>query len=229
MGAFVFTVLLCVGLGFLFWASASVRSGVYVRLQLRGSKQGRVLYLTFDDGPDGAMTPRVLAILGEQGVPATFFVIGERVQRHPELVRAMGVGGHSVGLHGWYHAWWAPFRGSDFLGAAIRREQDLLEEVLGYRPQMFRPPYGVTNPLVGRAIRSTGVRGVGWSIRSYDTVRRTPRDRVVRRVVRRFHPGAIILLHDRVVGCDGVVRRIVEEGRRQGYTFCALPVEDTEA
>ena len=84
---------------FLVWASADVASNVYRNTLCRGRNDERVVALTFDDGPDEQMTPRVLDVLNERNIKATFFLVGEKVERHPELVRRMVAEGHIVANH----------------------------------------------------------------------------------------------------------------------------------
>ena len=100
---YVATVIIAAGF-VLFYCSYQIRLGAYVRTLCRNRAAGRVVALTFDDGPDPEITPRVLDLLRERGVRATFFLVGAKAERHPELVRRIAAEGHDTGIHTWEHA-----------------------------------------------------------------------------------------------------------------------------
>lgn len=151
--------------------------------------------LTFDDGPDPASTPFVLDTLREAGVKATFFVVGERVERFPELTRRLVNEGHEVGLHchTHRHAWLrSPW---DFV-YDLQRARATFEGVLGVRPTLFRPPHGAYTLVTMLALRLEGLRGVHWTVMGNDWVEAMTPERVVERVVTYLRPGGMIVLHD---------------------------------
>lgn len=185
----------------------------------------REVWLSIDDGPDPEDTPKILDLLDRHGAKATFFVIGERAERHPELIREIVGRGHSIGNHTYTH----PV--AMFWSATPRRvavELDLANAALahcGVRPDFFRSPVGIKNlPLAGALARRHLVC-IGWTIRSGDCVARTP-DSVTRHVMRRIRPGAIILMHEgpsvprdiRVVAIGQVLDALTREGFR-----CVVP------
>ncbi len=206
-------------LAFLVWASADVGSNVYVRSYCRGSKEIPAVALTFDDGPHPVMTAKVLDVLGKHGVKATFFLVGENVGKYPELVRRMVREGHVICSHSYGH-------GFGFTYSSVAEVQDELEKcraaignASGKRPLLFRPPFGVTNPNIGKAVRRTGMKCVGWSVRSLDTVEKTPREDIVRRVMKKLHNGAVVLLHDRCDGADIMLDELIRQMEGRGYGF----------
>jgi peptidoglycan/xylan/chitin deacetylase (PgdA/CDA1 family) len=155
----------------------------------------REVWLTIDDGPDPEDTPQILALLAEQGARATFFVIGEAVERYPELVRAIVAGGHEVAHHTHTH----PL--ASFWCATPRKLRDELDRplvalrALGVEPRWFRSPAGVNNFWLQPALDRRGLEFVGWSVRGLESASREA-DEVVARVRRGLRPGAIILLHE---------------------------------
>lgn len=202
--------------------SASVRASWYLRMRCRARRAGRRVALTFDDGPDPQRTPAVLDLLARQGVRATFFVVGARAEAHPELVRRMAAEGHVVGNHSYTHSWRFPLRSLGRTVEELRRTGEVLHRITGRQPRLFRPPFGVTNPTIARAVRRLGLDPVGWSIRSLDTMGQSP-ERVAARILRRLHPGAVILLHDRCAGSERLVGLLVEGLRSRGLEPVTLP------
>lgn len=216
-------VIVIIGLAIFAYGVSDIRSGILVNaicrlLQNRSSlpfslPEGQKILLTFDDGPEPETTPLVLDVLQRHHHRAIFFLIGEKVERHPEIVKEIVKRGHIVGNHTWSHSPWANFRGSSHLEREISKTDDAIERACGIRPVLFRPPLGVTPHFLRSLMRKTGHTVVGWDVRSLDT-RDVPRSKVLRRIESRMRDGSIILLHDRLKGAewiaDSVLRRIQE-------------------
>jgi peptidoglycan/xylan/chitin deacetylase (PgdA/CDA1 family) len=170
--------------------------GVYGRVVLRGPPGRARVALTFDDGPHPVTTRRVLEALAPTRHRATFFVLGEKVRRHPDVVREIHAGGHTIGVHGDCHDRLLSFRMPWSVHNQIGRAGDAVEAATGARPRFFRPPLGHTSLTTVLGARRAGVTIVGWSSRGYDGIRRRTPDAVVRRVSRTLTDGAIVMLHD---------------------------------
>lgn len=155
---------------FMVWASASIRSGVYVRAFCREKTDQKVVYLTFDDGPHPPETERVLDVLRERGVRATFFLIGSKVSGNEAVLRRMLEEGHALGLHTYSHAGTFPLLSFDKMLADVNEGKRAVESVAGKKISLFRPPFGVTNPTIAKVIRTLGLQTVGWDVRSFDTM-----------------------------------------------------------
>lgn len=155
---------------FMVWASASIRSGVYVRAFCREKTDRKVVYLTFDDGPHPPETERVLDVLRERGARATFFLIGSKVSGNVSVLRRMLEEGHALGLHTYSHAGTFPLLSFDKMLADVNEGKRAVESVAGKRISLFRPPFGVTNPTIAKVIRTLGLQTVGWDVRSFDTM-----------------------------------------------------------
>jgi peptidoglycan/xylan/chitin deacetylase (PgdA/CDA1 family) len=172
----------------------------------RGRPGSRQVALTFDDGPDPEATPRVLDRLAARGVRATFFLIGQRAVRHPELVRALVAAGHEVGTHTWAH------RNAWFLGPAatadeLRRGVGALADITGAPPRLYRPPWGIVNLAALRVAAAAGLTTVLWSMQPEGLRPRTPAEQL-RYCARRLHDGAILDLHD-APGLPGAPQRLL--------------------
>ena len=155
---------------FMVWASASIRSGVYVRAFCREKTDRKVVYLTFDDGPHPPETERVLDVLRERGARATFFLIGSKVSGNEAVLHRMLEEGHALGLHTYSHAGTFPLLSFDKMLADVNEGKRAVESVAGKKISLFRPPFGVTNPTIAKVVRTLRLQTVGWDVRSFDTM-----------------------------------------------------------
>ncbi len=179
-----------------------VMSGIFfLRLEMfadvvyRSDDQTDSVVLTFDDGPHPEHTRAILAVLERYQATATFFVIGAKAERHPEVVREIQARGHDLGVHGFTHDRLFSLRRGRRVERDLRRAIDVLERITGVRPELFRPPVGHTSMTMARVVSRLGLTVIGWSVAGRDGVR-TSADAVVRRVQRGLVGGAIVLLHD---------------------------------
>lgn len=172
------------------------------RTVVRGAPGKASVALTFDDGPNPVTTRRVLEALASTRHRATFFVLGEKARRHPDVVREIHAGGHTLGIHGYRHDWLLSFRMPDTIRDDIERTRDAIEAAAGSRPRFFRPPLGHTSLTTVIGARRAGATLVCWSARGYDGVRRQTPDGLVERFGRTVDDGAIVMLHDAAEGDD---------------------------
>lgn len=175
-------------------------SGMFARpvLAAAAAQAGARLALTFDDGPDPLHTRRVLDLLEARGHRATFFVIGARAEREPELLREIVQRGHALANHSYAHPYTLPFQTPAAVAADLERAQAVLERASGVRPRWFRPPVGLLSPRVVAGARLAGVELVGWSATARDGARSATVDQCAARLLRAIAPGAILVLHDAV-------------------------------
>jgi peptidoglycan/xylan/chitin deacetylase (PgdA/CDA1 family) len=198
------------------------------RVRTRFVTTRREVWLTIDDGPDEQDTPRILDLLDRHRARATFFVVGERAARHPDLINAIVQRGHEIGHHTYTHpagTFWCAGPGR------LATELDATLETLaraGVRPAWFRAPVGIKHLFLHRALVRQELGYVGWSIRSGDCRLRAP-EGLAGNVIPRLHPGAIVLVHEgpavrvpvRVAG----IAHLLEELDRRDYT-CVIPRAD---
>jgi peptidoglycan/xylan/chitin deacetylase (PgdA/CDA1 family) len=151
--------------------------------------------LTFDDGPHPVTTRRVLGLLAEGRARATFFVLGSKAERHPDVVREIAVAGHEVALHGHVHDRLYSLRSVGRLRADLERGVAALE-ACGVRPALFRPPVAFVSHSVALAAESAGLRIAGHSTRALDGRAGAQPDAVLRRATAGLRDGAVLLLHD---------------------------------
>jgi peptidoglycan-N-acetylglucosamine deacetylase len=168
--------------------------GFFLPVVIRGRTDTNMVALTFDDGPDPDATPQILNLLSKYNVPATFFVIGEKARRHPELVREIIAKGHAVGNHSYHHDVLLMLRSRQTIAAEIRMAQETLS-AFGIKPLIFRPPVGITNPKLGSILKQQGLYCVNFSCRGFDAGNRKIND-LAAKILKKVRPGDIILLHD---------------------------------
>ena len=203
-------------LAFLFYASYSIKSQVYVRALCRIKTTEKVVYLTFDDGPDAEQTPRVLDVLKRNNAKAAFFCIGSRIAGNESLLKRMADEGHIIGNHSFSHTNGFPLFSRRRMIADIEQCQKAIENTIGTAPTLFRPPFGVTNPTVGNAVKTLNLKTIGWTIRTYDTNRGSDA-KIARRISRQLRPGAIILLHDRLPQSAERLQMVIDTVKMAGY------------
>ena len=187
-----------------------------------GNTQEKVLYLTFDAGYENGCTAQILDALQAQNVKAAFFLVGNYMQKNPDLVRRMVQEGHIVANHTYSHRGVFPLSSGQVVMRELLACRKSIKDAVGFSPLLFRPPFGVTNPIIGRAVNHCGLKTIGWSVRSLDTVEDKSRAEVWHRVVSKLHPGAIILLHDRCAKSDELLESIIHATLKSGYKFIAL-------
>lgn len=171
------------------WLGANLR-----RLSNAAAARAEVA-LTFDDGPDPAVTPAVLDLLDAQHARATFFCIAQRAAEHPRLCREIVARGHAIENHSQRHAHTFSLLGPRAMARELGRAQDVLARITGRAPRFFRAPAGLRNPFLDPVLRRLGLQLVSWTRRGFDTARRDPAD-VLARLTHALRAGDIVLLHD---------------------------------
>jgi len=186
--------------------------------------------LTFDDGPDPVDTPKLLDMLRDKGVKATFFVVGKRAEQYPEIVRRTWEEGHLIGNHTCSHPNLFCFLTPRRLRAEIEGGTESIQRSCGFRTPYFRSPVGLRHALLGPYLKHAGLEFISWRIRSYDTVMMNP-SVLARRILKKVAGGDIILLHDRLPSGTNVMLDalpgIIDELRNRGFGFVLVgPRED---
>lgn len=193
----------------------------------KGSEEKKVIALTFDDGPDGKYTPQILDILKQNDVKATFFVVGEMVETHPEVLKREFEEGHEIGNHTFTHMNICN-DSVEKLNKEFMKTQDLVKKVTGKEPNLFRPPYRAINENLFNLMKSKGVKVVLWSDFDARDWSNPGVEKIVTTIENNIKNGSIILLHDyNNVRCDKsqtvkALERIVPDLKNQGYEFVTI-------
>ena len=231
--AFVVLLIVVWVVALLTYGSSVPRSQLFGRSLVRGKAgQGRVA-LTFDDGPTPPCTDKVLNVLNEYGVTATFFVNGKWVDRFPETLRRIQREGHAIGNHTYTHLF-LYLKRQRRMAEEIDRTQDAIERVTGQRPRIFRCPYGVRWFGLFAVLKRRGMTAVQWSDTGFDWVKKNTSADIARKTLKDLGDGSVILLHD---GCGAkepeevdhsptvaALPAIIKEVQKRGFKF--VPVEE---
>lgn len=168
---------------------------LFIPVKFKGVSSSGAIAITFDDGPVPGKTEKILEILASYKVSAAFFCIGHRIADNPLLAKRIHDSGHLLGNHSYWHKNTFDLQRTKKIEKELTTTNRAIEQVIGLQPNFFRPPYGVTNPMVAKAIARGGFKTIGWSIRSFDTVSRN-REALLKRVTRSIKAGDVILFHD---------------------------------
>jgi peptidoglycan/xylan/chitin deacetylase (PgdA/CDA1 family) len=216
-----YIILVVLYLAFSVAMSFFIRSGYHMKAWSRALTEEKTVSITFDDGPDSELTPVLLDHLKSLGIPATFFCIGRKISGNKELLRRMHSEGHLIGTHSYSHSDWFDF----FSPARMRRELEnsgrAVFEATGKKPLLFRPPYGVINPMLKMALNGSGFYVIGFSNRAWDTSSRK-KEVILARIMRNLKPGDIILLHDSVPETIEIIANMAERMKQSSYRIVPL-------
>ena len=182
---------------------------------------GPYIAMTFDDGPSATLTPKLLDILATHQIKATFFVIGENVAEHPEIVTRAAREGHEIGNHSWSHPNFGKMS-DDSVRSQVQRTDDAIKSATGSRPTLLRPPYGSITAREKRWIHDQfGYQIILWDVDPYDWKR--PGPAVVRnRILKETQPGSIVLSHDIHPGTIEAMPSTFDALEAKGFKFVTV-------
>ncbi|MFV0604376.1 MAG: polysaccharide deacetylase family protein [Niabella sp.] len=205
----------------LFYGSFYIYSNFFIKTHCGVKTNEKIIVLSFDDGPSTEYTQKILQILQEQQVPATFFLIGKNIQASPELVHEIVSNGHLIGNHSYEHSNWFDLQSSKNMIAELQQTHNLVHQLTGKHLKWFRPPYGVTNPNVKKAVAALNYQTIGWNVRSLDTMIKEPA-KLLDRLKGMIKPGAIVLLHDTQEITTHILPDFLQYIKEQGYVIVPL-------
>lgn len=176
------------------WGSFDITLGYFVDSITRKRTKINEVALTFDDGPT-EFTPQFLDLLKEHQIKATFFCIGKQIEQYPETFQRIIAEGHAIGNHTLSHSNNTGFLSASKMTEEIEKCDEIILKIGQIKPDLYRPPFGVTNPSIAKAVKRTHKKSIGWNVRSLDTVTDDEK-KIYKRVTKGLKKGSIILLHD---------------------------------
>lgn len=198
----------------------SIRLNYFLKAYHCGSTSTKQVAFTFDDGPTN-YTLDVLDVLKKYNAKATFFCIGNKVETLPEIVKKIDENGHSVGNHSFSHSNSIGFFSTHKMLDEVVSTETAIFNVISKKTNFYRPPFGVTNPNIAKALKKLNCHVIGWNVRSLDTVIKDD-NKLYNRVKSRIKPGSIILLHDTSEHTVRVLERLLKELQKENYTFVTV-------
>lgn len=212
-------LIILLGLAIISYGSATIQSNFFTPAiyRLKGKNE---LALTFDDGPH-PNTTAILETLKKHNAPATFFCIGNQAQQHPEILNRIVAEGHTVGNHTQNHSnKWGVMKTAQ-VKEEIETCSKTLQDITGKEVKYFRPPFGVTNPKIGRALHQLPLKIIGWDLRSLDTSIKDPK-KLWERVQPKLASSTILLFHDTQEHTVEVLERTLEYCKSNGIKIVSL-------
>lgn len=177
--------------------------------------------ITFDDGPNPNFTSKVLQLLADYEAKATFFCIGKNVKKHPEILKLIASKGHDIGNHSYSHSNTIDFNSTELWLMEIKSTDQAIFNATGTKPTLFRPPFGVTTPHLAKALKVTGHQVIGWNSRPFDTTTKN-HQRILKRILTKVQPGAIILLHDNHNRIEVVLEQLLQFLKTNDYKMVTV-------
>jgi peptidoglycan/xylan/chitin deacetylase (PgdA/CDA1 family) len=201
-------------------ASFFICSGFHMKALCSRKTEQKVIALTYDDGPYRGNTDAILDVLKDRA-KATFFCIGSKIQGNESLLKRMHEEGHLVGTHSYSHSNWFDLYSAKKMTKELKQSEELIYGILGKKPLLFRPPYGVINPMLKRALGGFPYHIIGYSNRSLDTVTKDE-NRVIERLIRKLKPGDVVLLHDTAPYSATLLEKFLYRLAEKGFIVIGL-------
>lgn len=205
----------------LFYGCYYIGSNFFIHIVCSAQTDEKVIAISFDDGPDATKTPEILKILKENKVQAAFFCVGNRIAGNESLIHQLNDEGHVIGNHSFLHHFWFDMFSSQKMLADMQQMDNEMYKATGKKPKLFRPPYGVTNPNLKKAIINGDYTPVGWSVRSMDTVVKDG-EKLLDKMTSKIKPGAVFLFHDTSAVTVAMLPSFIQQVRLHGYEIIRL-------
>lgn len=187
-------------------------------LKSRTKSSSEKVILSFDDGPDSTHTLAILETLKKHSISALFFVIGEKAEKHPEILKQILSEGHIIGNHTYSHPNLFSTLSGKKVEAEIEQCDTVIRTILAQETRFFRPPIGYTNPIIARALKKLNKQAIGWQLRSYDTVLTNP-SALKDRLLKFIKPSQIVLLHDNLPQTAAMLEDFILAAKKNGIIF----------
>lgn len=203
----------------LIWGSIDIQFNFYLKSVNQLTSEKNEIALTFDDGPH-PNTLAVLDVLDKYEAKATFFCIGAQIEKHPEILLEIYRRGHRIGNHTYSHKNFFPISTVAQMEQELRKTNELIQHVTGVSTDLFRPPFGVTNPRIAKAVKNVGMRSIGWNRRSFDTV--ADKESILRATADKARSCDIVLFHDPLPDMAHILVAFFERVKSTGVQYTSV-------
>ena len=218
---YIYPLVLVVYSLIVFYGCYYVGSNFFIKIICSANTNQKEIAISFDDGPATSHTPEILQLLRQDNIKATFFCIGNRIAGNETILNQIKEDGHIIGNHSYSHHFWFDMFSSKKMLDDLRLMDAELKRVTGLQPKLFRPPYGVTNPNLKKAIIDGKYTPVGWSVRSMDTVIKDEK-KLLGKINKAVKPGVVFLFHDTSATTLNVLPAFIKEVKNRGYHIVPL-------
>jgi len=204
-----------------FYGCYFIRANFFIKALCFGHTDKKEVAISFDDGPAENYTPHILQVLKKHNIKAAFFCIGNRINDNKDLLKQVHDEGHIIGNHSFTHSAWFDLFSHKRMSYELAMTDDAIQGITGCKPHLFRPPYGVTNPNVRKAIINGNYLPVGWSVRSYDTIIKDEK-KLLQRVTHNIKRGDIFLFHDTGKTTLNILPTFIQHLQQKGFDIVRL-------
>lgn len=211
--------LIFIILSILIWASFDLKLNFFVPAICKGQK-GKIIALTFDDGPS-EHTEKILDLLLKYDAKASFFCIGKQIEKYPKIAQRIINEGHILGNHTQNHPKNLGFLSATKVEKEILEAHQTIEKYLGISAKYYRPPFGVSNPNIAKALKKFNYQIIGWNNRSLDTIIHDEQ-RLFKRIYKKLPKKNLILMHDTQAHSVQVVEQLLKHLKNESYIFVHL-------
>lgn len=206
----LYLILIAVG-------SYFIRLNYYLLAFNRANISSKKIALTFDDGPIKNNTETLLQLLAKRNVKASFFLIGKNIAGNENIVQQIHQSGHLIGCHSYIHSNTFPFFRLEKMKADIMQGKQEIARAIGVDTHYFRPPFGVTNPVIAKTVTQLKLQVIGWSVRTYDT--NVSDEKILLKRLYKAKEGDIVLLHDWGKYTLQALSKFIDAYQSKGFEF----------
>jgi peptidoglycan-N-acetylglucosamine deacetylase len=217
---YVIIPLILIYIFLLAYGSIDFRMMYYIKTVYSKKTDEKVIAISFDDGP-ADKTEQILEILKKYDIKAAFFLVGEKIEKYKNVIQKIDGEGHLIGNHSYTHHFWFDMFSSKRMKDELNKTEEIIENSISKKVKLFRPPYGVTNPSLRKAILKMNYTSVGWSLKSRDTVIKNG-NKIEKRLQRKLKPGSVVLFHDTSQEIVDVLKYFINYALQSNYRIIRL-------
>lgn len=210
-----YALLLILSISAIIYGSYFINSNFYTNVTCNAPENKNEIAITFDDGPVTLNTPQILDILKQNNIQAAFFCIGNKINANKQIIERIQAEGHLIGNHSYSHHFFFDLFSREMMKYELEQTNAIIEKIIRKRIKFFRPPYGVTTPVLTKVTIACGLQPIGWSLRSMDTVIKDE-SKLISKIKNNIKGGDVLLLHDSASVTVNALQSIINEIKGKG-------------